>query len=134
MSSRLLQKFAQYGVLSRSDTKNYSKQLTALRNAQLVTKVRKRGRVFYELTAQALSALEACRMQLRNEARLRQWLYPRRRHWYEALLTNPRFLNTRSDEAADFLFLGDWRLAEPTTESQLQLAQFRYYEQLGLTV
>ena len=94
----------------------------------LVKKVYKKGKVFYELTEAALPLLDGYRKMLLEEAQLNYQLYPRRRSFYNALLEDVRFLDTFKPDAQNFQFLGDWRLHESPLPSQLQLAQWRFYQ------
>lgn len=104
----------------------------ALARDGVVRKACKKGRVFYELTEQAVSLLEGYRHKLLAEAQLNFQLYPRRYLFYTALLEDLRFLDTSNPDASSFQFLGDWRLKEPPLVSQLQLSQRRFYEKMGL--
>lgn len=133
MISKTIIVLSSLGVASRDRVKSDKNAISALIRRGLVRKVWKRGRVFFELTEVALPALDVVRCLLREEAKLRAIVaHPRRRAWYQALLEDPRFLDVHHVEAAEFRFLGDWRLQRVPTKSQLQLAQFRFYQQQGL--
>lgn len=125
-------KFTLFGVVGRDQVKNDLPVVQALVRDGVVRKAYKKGRVFYELTGQAVSLLEEYRHKLLAEVRLSSQLYPRRHSFYTALLEDVRFLDTSSPDARSFQFLGDWRLKETPLVSQLQLSQRRFYEKMGL--
>jgi hypothetical protein len=129
--SHLLKKFTSSGVLTRDRVKNDLKEVTSLVRHGLVKKVYKQKRVFYELTVEALSLLNHVRLELLEEAALCSKLYPRRKEFYLALLQDVRFFDTSKKEAKNFMFLGDWRLNMPPTQSQLELSQLRFYQEQG---
>lgn len=128
----LLVKFAVSGVLPRDRVKNDLRAVASLVCKGWLRKVFLKKRVYYELTAEAVSLLEHRRLMLLEEAKLRKRLNLRRKDFYDALLNDVRFLNPSDKEADDFLFLGDWRLNLSVTKSQLELAQFRYYQKEGV--
>lgn len=125
-------KLSRLGVLPRADLKNELFMVNTLIRTGFVKKVHKKGFVFYELTEKSLDPLDDVRLSLLAEARLRSELAPRQRDIYRALLGDIRFLDTSIKEARDFCFLGDWRLARKPVRSQLLLAQFRFYNRMGL--
>lgn len=127
----ILKKLSRFGTAPRAAFKNDLSTLSLLIKSGLVQKVYKRGRVFYELTASSLDALNHIRLLILEEARLRMLVHPRR-GIYHALLDDIRFLDTSAKEAEDFLFLGDWRLKDKPVKSQLMLAKHRFYEKRGL--
>jgi len=129
---KLLQKLSLFGVLSRDQVKNDLKTLASLARLKFLKKVYKKGRVFYELTEKALPALDCLRKKLLEEAKLKSHLNPRQRSFYKTLLEDVRFLDTSKEEASHFRFLGDWRLNQEPVLSQLQLAQFRFYQEKNL--
>jgi len=128
---RLLAAFARRGVLHREGVKNNRKSLQKLLQGGYVTKVYKKGRVFYELTEQALPIVDLQRKILLEEAGMLH-LSDKRSHVYASLLGDLRFLDENRPEAAEFLFLGDWQLHRPVVPSQLELAKLRFYKQKGL--
>ncbi len=92
----------------------------------MVRRVRKRKRVFYELTQQAIPLLESQRRIFLEQIRQRAFLSPQATI-YPALLEDIRFVNERHPMAKEFLFLGNWDLQRPVARFQLELAQHRYY-------
>lgn len=124
-------KFVAFGVVSRAEVKNNLPVVRALMKEGVVKKVYKKGKVFYELTEDAVPLLDVYRKMLLEQARLYYQLHPRRRPFYNALLEDVRFLDTSKADAQNFQFLGDWRLLEPPLLSQLQLAQWRFYQEMG---
>lgn len=129
---KIFSKLTAFGVVSRSQVKNDLPLVRALMKEGLVKKAYKKGKVFYELTEQALPLLEDYRNKLLAEARLNYQLYPRRRRFYGSLLEDVRFLDDSKSEAEGFRFLGDWRLFETPLPAQLQLSQWRFYHEKGL--
>ena len=127
----LFAKFAKQGVLHRNAVRSHKEALHRLMRKHLVRRVPKKGRVYYELTSNALDHLELYREQLVKEVELRARLRSRSRV-YRALLEDVRFLDTKKAEAYDFRFLGDWQLMLPVRKSQLALAKYRFYEKEGL--
>lgn len=125
-------KFVKTGVLPREQVKNQMVAVRALMRNKFVRKVHKKGYVFYELTEVTLPLLEHYRKQLFEGAQLQRALHPRRRSFYDALLTDLRFFDTTKPGAKQFQFLGDWRLNHPPLLAQLHLAQLRYYLSKGL--
>ncbi len=91
-----------------------------------VQKAYKSGRLFYELTDKALPLLERQRIKLLEDARM-QSLIDERSTFFRALLEDVRFLDEKSPEAEDYIFLGDWQLTRPVVLSQLELAKLRFY-------
>ena len=130
--ARLLKKFVLHGVLEREKVKNEMPVVRSFVRRGLSRKVYIKGRVFYELTEKALPMLDHFRLMLLNEAKLKNIVFPRRSHFYQALLEDVRFLDVADKEAKDFLFLGDWQLCREPVWSQLQLSQYRYYCDRGL--
>lgn len=125
-------KFVAFGVVSRAEVKNNLPMVRTLTKEGVVKKVYKKGKVFYELTAKSVPLLDTYRKKLLQEADLNYQLHPRRHAFYGALLEDVRFLDTSKAEAKIFQFLSDWRLQEPPVLSQLQLAQWRFYQEMGL--
>ena len=124
-------KFGKWGLLAAQEVRNHRPAVHALERAGHVQKVYKKGRVFYEVTKQGLSLLDLYRNQLVNEALFGKILHPRS-FFFQALLSDLRFLDINDPRAEKFLFLGDWRLTKKPVFSQLKLAQFRYYQARGL--
>src|SRR3989338_4245535 len=120
MKTSVFEKLSLCGAVQRDRLKNDLDRVEALRRQGFLQKVYKRGRVFFELTEKALPLLDHVRLKLLEEAKLRFALYPRRKHFYQALLEDVSFFDTSNKEAEDFLFLGDWRLNRPPTKSQLK--------------
>lgn len=125
-SSSLLARFAQYGVVSRDAVKNVLAVIRKMARLGLVQRIRKRHRVFYELTPRALPLLDAQREILLAQARQCAQLAPKSSA-YRALLSDIRFFNPDHPAAQAFLFLGDWDLQRPAARYQLALAQARFY-------
>ncbi len=132
MKSNVFAKLTTSGVVARERVKNDLQPVGSLVRQQLLKKIYKKKRVFYELTEKSLPLLNHFRLQLLEEARLRFFLYPRRQEFYRALLEDVRFFDSSKEEAEEFCFLGDWRLNMPPTKSQLQLAQLRFYQDQGV--
>lgn len=128
----LFKKFSFDGAVHRDEVKNSLSNLHELVRLGYVQKIFRRGKVFYQLTEKSLPLLEKMRKSLFEQAHLLADL-SRSRHGYKALLDDLRFLDEKSEAAREFRFLGDWQLKRPVTLSQLELAQYRYFEQLGLT-
>lgn len=126
--SILLSKFARYGVLHREAVKNEMAVLKRLLRGGFAAKAYKQGRVFYELTEKALPLLEYHRKKLLAEAGIRACL-PKAPAFYSAFLEDVRFVDEKSAEARDFLFLGDWQLVRPLVPAQLELAKHRFYRE-----
>ena len=127
----ILQKIVQYGVVHRDEVKHDQKTLKRLLHLGFVTKVYKRGQVFYEFSQKALPLLESYRKELLEQVRMLSSLSP----WskvYSALLGDLRFLDPKNPEAKRFLFLSDWELKWPVVPSQLELSKYRYYEKRGM--
>ncbi|HCU25120.1 MAG TPA: hypothetical protein DF383_08885, partial [Deltaproteobacteria bacterium] len=76
MSYNLFSKLSRFGVLTRTDVKNGASELQALLRRCFVTKVSKKGRVFYALTDKALPLLEDYRQLLLSKASLQYQLTP----------------------------------------------------------
>ncbi len=132
IGDRLFKKFALHGVLERGRVRNEMLVLRSFLRRGLVRKIYMKGRVFYELTKKALPILDHFRLMLLHEAKLKSVISPHRAHFYRALFEDVRFLDTSDEEAADFLFLGDWQICREPVWSQLQLSQYRYYQNRGL--
>lgn len=125
--SRVLAKLARFGVLHREALKNERVAVEQLMRRGILTKTYRQGKVFYELTEQALPLLEHVRRQLLEEVKMRAELDPKV-HLYPALVENVRFVDETTPEAEEFLLLGDWHLTRPLVPSQLELAKLRFYQ------
>lgn len=132
MKSKVFKKLSLFGVVDRTQVKNDLRVVHGLMRKGLVQKVWKKGRVFYELTQSALPALEHRRVMLLAEAQLNRQLVARRSAVYDALVEDLRFLDPTAPESQPFQFLSDWRLTRSPTWAQLQLSQYRYYQQQGI--
>ncbi len=128
MKKQLLGKLSRFGVLPRSDVRNDLAALRGLMRQKLVRKVCQKGRVFYEVTENALPLLECYRKLLFHKAELLKQMTPNAK-FYRALLENLRFLDERHPLAAAFQFLGDWELKRPVVPGQLKLSQNRFYHE-----
>lgn len=119
-------RFARFGVLHRENVKNDRAALDQLLRRGFVRKVYKSGRLFYELTQEALPLLESQRIKLLEDARMRSLVDGCKSAAF-AILEDVRFLDEKSPEAQEFLFLSDWQLTRPVVPSQLLLSQLRFY-------
>ena len=122
----IIRRFARHGVLHREAVKNDRAALNRLMRMGFVRKAYESGRLFYELTDKALPLLERQRIKLLEDARMHS-LIEGRSTFFRALLEDVRFLDEKSPEAEDFMFLGDWQLNRPVVSSQLELARLRFY-------
>lgn len=125
---RLLEHFSRRCVLHRDEVKNDLPALRKLVRKGLVQKVIRNGRVFYELTEKALPLLDHFRKMLLERLALRSFL-EQRSSAFPLLREDIRYLDEKSPEAEEFLFLGDWQLTRPVVSAQLQLAKLRFYQE-----
>lgn len=132
MSYSLFNKMSRWGVLSRAEAKNDLLALRSLLKNNVIRRVVRKGRIFYELTEKAIPLLEERRHVLLHEAALLKHLVPHGK-FYRALLEDLRFLDEKHPRAGHFRLLGDWHLLRPVVSSQLTLAQMRYYREQGLS-
>lgn len=116
-------------MLHREAVKNDLVAIEHLLRMGFVQKTYKSGRLFYELTDKALPLLEHQRIKLLEDARMHS-LIDGRSAFFRALLGDVRFLDEKSPEADEFMFLGDWQLTRPVVPSQLELAKLRFYRDL----
>lgn len=130
MNHRLLSKFLPNGTLHREQLKNELHLVRRLCKRGVLKKTYHRGKVFYELTPQAVPLLEHSRKILLEQAQLEASLS--RSSFFNALLGDLRFLNEKDPHAKHFMFLGDWQLTKPVVPSQLELSKLRYYQSRGL--
>lgn len=94
-------------------------------------KVYRRGKVFYELTPQALPLLDCQRHVLLDQAKILAQVATRS-PLHRALVEDVRFVDETHPDARRFLFLGDWQLQRSVLPAQLALAKHRYYQSRGL--
>lgn len=130
MNARFLSKFLPYGTLHREQVKNELLMVQRLCRRGVLKKTFHRGKVFYELTPQAVPLLEHSRKILLEQAQLEAALS--RSSFFRALLGDLRFLNEKDPLAKHFMFLGDWQLTKPVVPSQLELSKLRFYQSKGL--
>lgn len=130
MNYKLLSKFLPYGTLHREQVKNELLMVRQLCRRGVLKKAYHRGKVFYELTPQAVPQLEHSRKILLEQAQLEASLS--RSSFFDALLNDLRFLNEKDPHARQFMFLGDWQLTKPVVPSQLELSKLRFYQSRGL--
>lgn len=124
--SKLIARFARFGVLHREAVKNDMEAVERLARKGFVRRILKSGRVFYELTEKSLPLLEHHRRRLGEEAMLLAEI-EKGSPFYSALEGDLRFLDEADPRASDFTFLGDWRIFRPTVPAQLELAKLRFY-------
>ncbi|MCB1215126.1 MAG: hypothetical protein KDK66_06585 [Deltaproteobacteria bacterium] len=127
---KVLSKLSNQGVVHRDQVKNDTKAVKRLLYLGYLKEVHRRGRVYLELTEKALPLLDSQRTLLLERAKLFCRLSPQSK-FYQALLGDLRFLDSKHPKASKYLFLGNWDLKRPVRHNQLKLSQYRYYEQLS---
>ena len=125
----LMNKMAKFGVVSRDAVKHFNESLRRLMGINLVRKVFKKGRVYFEFTKEALPLLENYRKELLARLEKLRLVFPRKKV-FSTLLSDLRFLDESEPLAGEFRFLGDWQLKEPVVRSQLELAKLKYFDEL----
>ena len=118
---------ARHGVLHRGEFTNCRPSLQRLLKKRYVKKAHLHGKVYYQLTENALPLLDDYRNKQLYSVLIQTKLQPRARV-YQAMLGDLRFLDEKNAEAQKYMFLGDWQLRRKVTAAQLELAQQRYFE------
>lgn len=127
MLKRHLTDLVAQGVVDAATWRSGTTELRDLLRHGWLVRRRKGRRVFYEWSSAAIPLLDQYRLTYLHQAQAERFLHPRSRQ-LKALLEDLRFLDTRSDVAKRFRFLGDWQLHEPVTARHLELAKLRFYE------
>jgi hypothetical protein len=127
----LLNKLVKFGVIHREEVKHSMPQLKRLLNKRYLRKTNRNGKVFYELTEDALAFLDNYRQSLLLELKNLNEVYPRNKVYFSLLNGDLRFLDESAPEAEEFRFLSDWQLSYPVGKSQLALSKARYFENLS---
>src|SRR4029434_4568590 len=128
LNSELRNKLMKFGVVHREEVKHYTPQLQALLKKKYLRKTYRKGKVFYELTEDALGFLENYRQGRLLELKDLNDFYPRHKVYASLVKGDLRSLDETDPQAEEFRFLSDWQFTHPVGKSQLALSKARYFD------